>query len=156
VTGGTGRKGDKGGIGPTGPTGTLASAYGYFYRQGSLESVAPAAAVSFPNSGEQDNVILNAGGASMTAAETGVYEVSFDLDLQSGASSSVEFALQKNGTTLPGAEYGVDGGQEAHGQALLSLTAGDVLQVINGSGTTVTISDPGNGVAASISIVRIS
>ncbi|MEI9971562.1 MAG: hypothetical protein WDO73_05580 [Ignavibacteriota bacterium] len=59
---------------------------------------------------------------------TGDYKVAFSV---SGVEPN-QFTLFVNGTPIPGTTYGSGGGtQQNNGQAILSLIAGDILELVN-------------------------
>jgi hypothetical protein len=90
---------------------------------------------------------------TFTVAATGVYNVDFTMQ-----TSICNFEIMVNGVAAPNASFG--GAQEGfgtiHGNAILSLNAGDVLSIVNNYGYSVTLRSTATGeVTASITAVRI-
>jgi hypothetical protein len=158
-TGSTGPQGTTGATGATGATGTNGlSQYGYIYNEGA-QVVPIEADVIFDANGVNTPGITHAPGTTqILVTSPGDYKVSFSV---SGVEPS-QFALFLNGAPLTDTVYGSGAGtQEANGQAILTLAAGDVLTLRNhSSSAAVTLQTLAGGtqtnVNASIVIEKVS
>jgi hypothetical protein len=165
-TGPTGATGDTGATGPTGATGATGATgpsegileYAYIYNTG-LQVVAIEAPVLFSNTGVITAGITHApGSAQIAIGSAGDYKVDFSV---SGVEPN-QFALFVNGAAVAEAIYGSGAGtQQNTGQAIITLSAGDVLTLVNhSSAAAVTLQDLAGGtqtnVNASISILKLS
>ena len=158
VAGSTGATGSAGATGATGVTGTAElGEFAYIYNLGA-QVVPIEADIVFDTNGILTTGITHAPGTStilVTAA--GTYKVSFSV---SGVEPS-QFAIFVDGILAAGTVYGSGAGtQQNFGQAILSLSAGDVLTVRNhSSAAAVTLQTLAGGtqtnVNASIVIERI-
>ncbi len=128
ATGPVGPAGVTGATGPAGPAGGL-SACGYLFNQ-QAEVVPIEAAVAFDSNGPLLGVTHAPGNAGLVVTASGTYVVDFSV-------SSVEpgqFALFVNGALAAGTTYGSGAGtQQDNGQAILTLSAGDILTLVNHS-----------------------
>jgi hypothetical protein len=158
--GDTGAQGPTGATGATGPAGTngtsAAADYGYIYNQGA-QTVAIEAAVSFDSNGTMVGISHTPGNAGVIIEDAGNYQVQFVI---SGVEPG-QFALFDNGAPIPGSVYGSGSSmQEAVGDLIVPLAAGDVLSVVNhSSAAAVTLQTLAGGtqtnVNASLMIQRL-
>jgi hypothetical protein len=90
---------------------------------------------------------------TFTATAAGVYNVDFTIS----PTAASDFAIAVNGVVAPSASFGCFTWTTViHGNAILSLNVGDVLSLINNSGSGQTLSSVVAGsVTASITVVRI-
>jgi hypothetical protein len=135
--GATGPAGSTGAIGATGPTGATGPAgssaparYAYAYNL-APQTVPIEADVTFDSNGALSPGITHAPGtAEIAFASSGVFKVTFSV---SGTEPS-QMALFLNGAPVDGTTYGSGAGtQQNTGQAILSVSAGDLLTVRNHS-----------------------
>jgi hypothetical protein len=151
ATGATGPTGATGATGPTGATGAAGSShYGSLFLTSNV-AVTNNSPVPFNVVGSSSGFLFGPGGF-ITVGSTGVYRVDFIVTTQEGATT---FQLVVNNVPVPGTSAGSDtGGVATPGQAVLSLAAGDLLELRNESGVakTVTASHGGANTAASIVI----
>lgn len=119
---GLGATGATGPVGPTGPSAGL-SAFGYVYNT-AAQTLAPGDSVLFSTNGILNGFTHTAGTASITVAATGTYEVTFVF----APTTPAQFSLFVNGVVNTATIYGSSStSQQNTGQALLALTAGDIL-----------------------------
>jgi hypothetical protein len=131
--GATGSTGATGATGPTGPGGT--SAYGYVYNE-SAEVVAVEGDVAFDSNGSLLNVSHVAGTDGVVVAGSGTYLIDFSVS----STQPSQFSLFDNGEAVVGTTYGSGAGtQQDNGQAILTLSAGDVLTLVNHSSAAAVI-----------------
>jgi len=130
VTGATGSTGSTGATGVTGATGASPVLdYGYIYNTGA-QVVAIGSPVTFDTNGVLSGLIHAPGTSQITVVSAGIYEVDFSV---SGVEPN-QFALFVNGVPDPGAIYGSGAGtQQTTGMAILQLSAGDVIELLNHS-----------------------
>ena len=134
ATGATGPRGATGATGPTGltgPTGPQGAAgqpdYAYVYNTGA-ETVAIESDIIFSANGPMTGFAHTPGSTGIVVDTTGTYEVSFTVTVVEPS----QFTLMDNGTALTATTYGSTvGTQEYTGQAIVDLTAGDVLSLRN-------------------------
>ncbi len=140
--------GDTGPAGATGPTGTNGlSQYAYIYNL-AAETVPLEASVTFDSNGAITSGITHVPGASgITLVNAGTYQVTFSL---SGTGPN-QIALFDNETLVPGTVYGSGAGtQQNTGQAIVTVSAGDVLTVRNAtSSAAIGLATPIGGTRAS-------
>jgi hypothetical protein len=133
--------GPKGDTGPPG-TGIGLSAYGYFYSE-TLQNLAVGEALTYEitsiTSGGITNVINT--DSTINIANAGTYLFLFN---ESAAVTDL-FALYRNGVRVS-----YSSSLAAFGQVMLSLSAGDTIQVRNDTGSPITVT------AASLSVLRIA
>ncbi|HZK76425.1 MAG TPA: hypothetical protein VFD13_05900 [Candidatus Kapabacteria bacterium] len=96
------------------------------------------------------------GFGGFTVSATGVYNVEYTVARDEASA----FAISVNGTEAAGSEFGCATGTTViHGNAILSLIAGDVVRLIaspnNTSAVTMESISPGNTVEASLTAIRI-
>jgi hypothetical protein len=144
VTGPTGPTGAASMVaGPAGPTGAIGatggtvSAYGYFYNQ-DPQSVGPQGDMTFESIGAASGILLISGTSQITITATGVYSMTFVVSTD--VSQPSQFALTFNGVVLPGTAYcsglgtlAGGGGAQYTGQAIVPLSAGDIITLRNPS-----------------------
>lgn len=146
-----------GATGATGPPGGQVSAFGYVYNQ-AAEVVAIEAPVSFDSNGPLLGITHAPGNAGIDITSSGTYEVTFSV---SGTQPG-QFALFVNGAAATGTVYGSGAGtQQDTGQAILTLSADDVLTLVNhSSSAAVTLQTLAGGsetnVNASVLMQRLS
>ncbi|MEH7548165.1 BclA C-terminal domain-containing protein, partial [Neobacillus vireti] len=143
--------------GATGATGGL-SQYGYIYNRGA-QVVPIEANVNFDSNGIITPGITHAPGTSQILVTTpGDYEVTFSV---SGVEPN-QFSLFLNGAPVAGTVYGSGAGtQQNNGQAIIAISAGDVLTLRNhSSSAAVTLQTLAGGtqtnVNASIVIKKLN
>ncbi|UOQ49154.1 collagen-like protein [Gracilibacillus caseinilyticus] len=137
-TGATGATGPAGPIGPIGPTGATGatgpagglSQYAYTYNLGA-QVVPIEADVIFDSNGIFTSGITHAPGTSQILVTTpGDYEITFSV---SGVEPN-QFSLFLNGAPVAGTVYGSGAGtQQNNGQAIIAISAGDVVTLRNHS-----------------------
>lgn len=133
AVGGTGPAGTNGGTGAAGGTGPQGPAnvtnFAYVYNTGA-ETVAIEAAVPFDSNGPMAGFTHAPGNAGIEVTNSGTYRLTFSV---SGVQPS-EFAVFVNGAPLPSSIYGSGAGtQQDNGQMIVTLSANDVLTVVNHS-----------------------
>ncbi|MFA6065902.1 MAG: hypothetical protein WC707_01850 [Candidatus Babeliaceae bacterium] len=153
-----------GATGPTGPTGATGatgaglSAYGYAFTPTPAAAVLANGNIVFTTNGPLVGVTNSAGGLTITNA--GTYKISFIIT-NNAAITATQFAIvsQNLSGAVPGGIYGTASGgtsNQLFGQATVTLTAGDVINIQNISGATFTFGDVTNlAVSASISIEQV-
>ncbi|MEI9971563.1 MAG: hypothetical protein WDO73_05585 [Ignavibacteriota bacterium] len=88
------------------------------------------AAVAMDTNGPLLGITHAPGDAGITISSSGTYKIAFSL---SGVEPG-QFSLFVNGATAAGTVYGSGAGtQQNNGQAILTLSAGDVLTLVNHS-----------------------
>ncbi|MBP2006741.1 BclA C-terminal domain-containing protein, partial [Halobacillus andaensis] len=157
ATGPAGPTGEAGATGATGPAGGL-SEYGYIYNLGA-QVVPIEADVIFGSNGIITPGITHAPGTSQILVTTpGDYEVTFSV---SGVEPN-QFSLFLNGAPVAGTVYGSGAGtQQNNGQAIIAVSAGDVITLRNhSSSAAVTLQTLAGGtqtnVNASIVIKKLN
>lgn len=152
----SGPSGPTGPTGPTGPAGTALSAYGYVYvKSTSVYEISYGDSVGWTDLGPMLNVTASPGAANITIGTSGEYRVSWFANVDSSLEAT--FAVAVNGTVNPSTEVNMDQSiktGEISGQAILPLTAGDVLTLHN-SGTNLVDLAQGAGVQAGLTLERI-
>jgi hypothetical protein len=94
---------------------------------------------------------INGSGAAV-ANVAGIYTADFSVDVSTAAS----FALYQNGVEVTASQVDCAANATTHGSAILSLNAGDVINIINTGGATVTFSPSHTGSnLATLTLVRI-
>lgn len=136
----------------------MSSTYAYIYNLGA-QTVPVEDAVIFSNNGPLTPDITHVTGTKdITISQAGIYQVIWTV-------STVEanqFALFRNGGVIAGAIFGSGSGtQPSTGQAVVSLTANDILTLVNHtSAAAVTLQTLAGGtqtnVNASILIVKLA
>ena len=138
-----GPAGPAGSIGPVGPAGPAGHAMAYLYAWAdNVQTIALGGKVAFNNVGASSGIVV-APSNSIVVSSPGVYAVDVATDtMQPNA-----FALYKNGVVVAGSWYGTNATSQDIGFCLLSLLAGDILQLVNQSsqGGTVTLTALGSG-----------
>ena len=151
--------------GPTGPTGPAAIALSYadFYALmpgDNPATIAPGGAVSFPQDGPNDGTsITRASGTTFTLADTGTYEVYFDVPVTEAG----QLQITVNGTPIDYTITGrATGTSNISGIFLITTTAANsIVSVINavGNTTALTITPNAGGtepVSAHLTIKQIA
>ena len=131
IVGAIGAAGPAGPAGPTGATGpAFVSEFGYIYNL-TGRVVAIEEDVIFDTNGILTPGIIHAPGTTEIAViNSGNYEVTFSVS----AVEPGQFALFINGNLVPGTVYGSGAGtQQNNGQAIIALSAGNVLTLRNHS-----------------------
>lgn len=161
-TGATGPAGAPGAAGPSGAPGSNAvSAYAEFFALAppdNAATVAPGAAVSFPQDGPTSGTIARTGPTSINLPDIGTYRVSFSVPV----SEAGQLIVTLNGTDLAYTVVGRATGTTAiTGESLVQTTVADsVLTVVNpaGNSTALTITPLAGGtrpVAATLIIEQL-
>jgi uncharacterized cupin superfamily protein len=133
-TGPTGTTGPAGATGPAGPAGTTGiSEYAYIYNL-LAQTIAIEADVPFDTNGIMTSGITHGpGNTGINLLVAGDYKVTFSV---SGTEPG-QFALFLNGNEVAGTVYGSGAGtQQDTGQAIFTVSAGDVLTVRNHSSSS--------------------
>jgi hypothetical protein len=158
-SGANGINGTNGATGATGPTGSGGgiTEYAYIYNN-TTQFVTLGAAVSFDNNAALTSGIIHSPGSPfITFNVAGTYKIEFSATV----SAAAQFALFKNLVLVPGTRYGTStGGTEITGFVILSMAAGDNIQLFNSGspGSVNIISNAGGGASAtsaSISIMKL-
>ena len=174
-TGATGITGDTGVTGPTGPVGICSvcptgvtgvtgpvgtsaiSGYAYVYAL-SAQSVAVEAPVIFDSNGPLSGVTFTPSSPNIIVLSTGIYAIIFSA---SGTEPN-QFALFVNGAAQPSTVYGSGAGtQQNTGLSILTLGAGDVINLVNHSsaaavGLASVVGGTQANICASVLILRIA
>jgi hypothetical protein len=150
-TGATGLKGATGATGPTGPTGALSSAYVDAFNS-VPRFVSPGGTVNFDTTLIGSGIVVGAlPDKSFTVTTSGVYQVTVDLQLDSGITAQLSVNDVGVGPSL---SLGC-GSNSSLGDCtftrLLSVNAGDVIRLVNSGAFGGTVF-PGSG----ITIIRIA
>ena len=112
------------------------------------ETVALEADITFGINGPLSGFTHTAGTSVITVSTTGTYLVSFSVTgVQAG-----QFTLMDGGVPLASTIYGTGAGQQQdHGEAIVNLTAADVLTLRNHSSSTgVTLATSAGGTQANV------
>jgi hypothetical protein len=131
----TGPQGIQGIQGVQGPAG--ATEYAYIYNT-SAQFVSLGNAVSFDANGMSTSGITHTPGSTFIFVNiTGVYKIEFSVS----SLQTSQFSIYRNGLSVTGSRYGTaTAATQNTGAAILSLTAGDVVQLNNtGSSTSVNL-----------------
>jgi hypothetical protein len=138
---------------PTGTYGTFAPAYVNAYLPYLFAPyIAPVGFYIFtPFTTQKVGFTINAAGDAV-AGVTGIYTADFSVTPQSATS----FALYQNGVKVAASQVDCAANATTHGSTILSLTAGDVITIINTGGSSATLSPANVGSnLATLNIVRI-
>ena len=166
ATGPTGATGATGAVGATGPAGATGLpggilSYGYIYNVTGQAPVAVEAPVLFDSNGPLVGVTHTPGTSDITVVNSGVYVITFSV---SGVEPN-QFGIFINGVAVPQTDqtiYGADtGAQQNTGLTIVTLTAGDVLTLVNHtSAAAVTLQTLAGGsqsnVNASVVILQVA
>ena len=135
----TGATGPSGATGATGATGGLNGGFAYVYNLG-LQTVPIEDDVNFSTNGIMTPDITHAPGSTdVNFATAGIYSVTYSV---SGVEPN-QFALFLNGAEVAGTVYGSGAGtQQNTGQAILAISAGDVLTLRNHSSAAAVTLQP--------------
>jgi len=149
TTGSTGITGFTGNTGPTGPTGGAVGSFGYFTFT-SPTALGATATVPLVTVGTPAPFgITNSPVGSITIGTTGVYQITFGIAQDNGAALTI-FEIFVNGISL-GNDYRISSASSSAGlhnlSAIVSLSAGDVVHLRNGSGATRILNPPGGPTA---------
>lgn len=160
--GAAGAVGAVGATGATGATGVAGTggvlAYGYVYNL-TAQTIPIEAAVPFDSNGLLLGVAHTPSSPSIVVLSTGVYVITFSATV--GGQTS-QFTIFVNGVAAPSTVYGSgDQNQQNTGQAILVLTAGDIITLVNhSSAASVSLPSQVGGtqanVNASVLIERIA
>lgn len=137
ATGATGDAGDPGPEGPVGPTGPAGAtgatgpasqfAYGYVFNT-AYERIDQEATITFDSNGPLSGVTHAVGSDSIKVLEAGVYLIEF---LVAGIEPN-QFTIYVNGLEETSTIYGSGAGSQQNcGRAILSLSANDVITLVN-------------------------
>jgi len=147
--GATGPAGPVGATGPTGPTGPVATgSFAYIYNL-AAEVVSAEGAISFDSNGDISSGFSHVpGDAGLVVVSSGTYLVDFSV---TGAEPN-QFTLFDNGAPLSGSTYGTDNGsQQNDGQLIVTLSAGDLLTLVNhSSAAAVTLETVAGGTQTNV------
>jgi hypothetical protein len=155
AVGATGPAGATGATGDTGPAGGI-SQYAYIYNSGA-EFIAPSAPLLFDTNGPMSSGIIHVAGTSaVTLAESGTYKISYWMS-GSPTIPTPSLALTLNGIQVPGTQFTESTtGASVNGEAMITATAGDVLNVINLSPIIAPLPSTPPNVNASLLIEKMS
>jgi hypothetical protein len=166
TTGSTGPTGSAGATGATGPagatgaTGATATALGYAYIYNTTQQTLSAEeAIVFSTNGPLSGVTHTASTSSIVVTNAGTYAIHF---LVYGNAAN-QFTLFVNGVANTSTIYGATTGQTS-GQAILTLSAGDSLSLVNHTSTGIlgnviiglSIGGSQTSINASVLIVRLA
>ena len=131
------------------------SSYAYIYNT-SGQLVFIESDVTFDTNGSLSGISHTPGTSSITFTNSGVYKVNFSIS----GSEPNQFALFLNGIEVTGSIYGSgSGGQQNNGQALVTISPGDILTLRNHTSfSDVTLGSTGGtafNVNASVLIEKI-
>ncbi len=144
-----GPQGETGATGPQGPAGTVLSYADYYALMPSdnATTVAPGAAVEFPQTGATDGTaITRASDTTFNLVDAGTYLVQFEVSVEEAG----QLVLTLNGAELPYTVVGrASGTSQIVGMALVTATAGSTLTVSNPAANTeaLTITPNAGGTA---------
>lgn len=156
AAGATGPQGPVGTTGPPGAAGTLASGYAYVY-QNATEFVTAGSAVTWDTNGPLSNVTHTPGSANVVVGASGTYMVEWQV----GYDASVRnFCITVNGVRQTPTCLTSGNGQHPIGNGtLVTLSAGDVVSLVNQSPTSNMFGNSWNGiytVPSRLRLVRIN
>lgn len=140
--------GPTGATGPQGPQGPAGQPdYAYVYNT-TAETVAVESDVTFSTNGPLSGFTHTAASASIDVVSTGTYLIRFSV---TGTQAS-QFTLMDNGVAVAGTTYGSSNAPEQNqGQAIVNLTAADVLTLRNHtSSTAVTLETLAGGTQTNV------
>jgi hypothetical protein len=136
ATGATGPTGPSGGpVGPTGPTGATGatgaagglSAFGYVFNT-DLETVALESAITFDFNGPLVGITHAPNTTNVNVTNAGTYAVYFTVE----SNNPNQFTIFVNGAPATSTVYGTGAGTQPNtGFAILTLSSGDVLTLVN-------------------------
>jgi hypothetical protein len=168
-SGANGINGSNGATGATGPSGVAGtSEYAYVYNT-SNQFVTLGASVSFNTNGPMSaNITHNPGSSFIFILSSGVYKIEYSVT----SLQECQFSIYHNGVSVPGSRYGTSSnnlptgpaptttGVQNTGMIIVSVTAGDVIQLNNmgSSGSTNLTTNAGGSltaVSASILITKL-
>jgi hypothetical protein len=137
-------------------TDKLAPVYGYFYNTSVPATIPAGGSVPFAQTGPVNGIFSFGGGTNFVLPDSGVYEVTWQLNVNEGGA----LALALNGTELPQTVVGrYTGTTQIVGNVLINANANDVLNVRAASGNpsalTISASVYTNAVTGSLVIKRI-
>jgi hypothetical protein len=147
ATGPNGVTGPAGTTGATGPTGSLASAY--LEARSTFPQIVSSGNPLFFDTTDASNGI-SLGGNTATVGSTGTYELNVTLSGPSNSGSNA-FSYSVNGASAGQLLLAQDSGDAATTMRILSLNAGDTVQIVN-SGSSVALVQPGS----TLELIRIS
>jgi hypothetical protein len=148
--GAAGDTGPSGPSGPTGPANTNQAEYASLVNVGE-QVVANGEMLNFDTNQLLSSGIVYAPGLPfITIATRGVYKITFDVY---AATTGYQFDVLLNGALVQDAEFRTTG-NELHGQTLLSVAAGDTIQLMAVTPSTVTLLNVGP-INASIIIEQV-
>lgn len=136
-----GQQGMAGYIGPPGPAGpTATSEYAHVYQLAG-QSVPLGGAIAFGLNGLMTSGITHNPGSSFIFINvTGIYKIDFSVS----ATTASQIAVFQNGIAAAGSRYGSGvGSAQNTGSVIVSVTAGDVIQLTN-SGSSAGLNLPAN------------
>lgn len=161
-----GPKGEPGVVGPPGPAGAAAPIqFAQFFAlmpPDNAATVAPGAAVGFPQDGPEEGDIARSGPATFVLPDAGTYRVAFSVPVTEAGQLQLALDAGTGSSPLTYTVYGrATGTSQIMGEALIETTASDsVLSVINpaGNSTALTITPLAGGTnpaAASLIIEQL-
>lgn len=159
IPGPTGPTGPIGLTGPTGPTGPSfnASLYGNVT---ATQTVTPDTNILFDNTPVINNVTY--AGGNITLQESGLYFIDIDAYVRTIAGQIITLEVRKTTPTeeviLPlssGTYVNSGSAVDMHGNALFYGEAGDVINIVNTSGDTITIESTGQN-ALNLSLFKVA
>lgn len=133
IQGPPGPDGPPGPTGATGPAGTSSlKSYGYIYNL-SAQTVGIGLPVTFDSAGPLLGITFTVGTSAITVPNTGMYTIHFFVMGQ----FQNQFSIFVNGTADPTSVYAssYSGTYQNHGFTILSLSAGDILTLVNNAAT---------------------
>ena len=170
VTGPMGATGPTGITGPTGATGPqISSIYGQIYKT-TTQAVASGSAITFNTNANLSGISHSAPSGNIVVNTSGTYFITFSVTVQSVilVSKAHAFAIFNNGSIVANTNYGITtpgisltatGDYGITGSAIIQLTGGNTLTLVNTTGASINL--PTNigtqtVVNASVNIFRIS
>lgn len=164
VTGPQGEQGIQGVTGPTGPTGATGAdgqnglaAYGGIYSQSTTPIPLTTTLTTLPQTGIMPLSNVTAGTNAVTIGESGTYDVTYHLSGSSTPSTDVTLSAVRNGTAILEATITQTVGTEQTaigGNAIVNLTAGDVL-TLGASSAVATTFTPSTNVDSFLTVKRL-
>lgn len=154
LTGVQGPQGIQGVQGPQGPG--IAAAPGFYTGVTTSETVAAGAPFSFATTAIASANVLHPNATDFVIQQAGVYSFDYFVSALSGTGTSA-IALSVNGTIMPNTSVATTSTANftLHGFSVLSLSAGDIVRVVN-AGAAPIVTTAGANANTRLAITRLS
>jgi hypothetical protein len=118
------------------------------------DTIAGGDPILFSNNGVLHNITHIPDTAGITVANTGAYQIDYDINATGGPNSIISLAVNGivNSTTLIKV---LTANTHVCGSVILNLNAGDIISVVNDSAFTLKVDDSPN-IGAQINIIQLS